>query len=112
MEDIEVPEFIRESAERGLRWYEQGLGGDGLTAQTIDEAVRIARAGRVTLDKAMRMAAWLARHMSDLDAPAADPGNPEYPSPGVVASALWGGGTKQQAERAMTWAQRVTRFMR
>jgi hypothetical protein len=109
MEDIDVPQYIRDNAARGLRWYEEGLGGDGLVPATIREAEDMA-AGRMTLDKATRMAAWLARHMTDLDAPAANPAHPAYPSPGVVASALWGGGTKRQAERAMAWSQRVVKY--
>jgi len=62
--------------------------------------------GQVSEEKATRMAAWFARHMVDLDAPAANPDHPDYPSPGVVAHALWGGGTRQQSERAMAWAER------
>jgi hypothetical protein len=50
------------------------------------------------------MAAWFARHMVDLDAPAASPDNENYPSPGVVAHALWGGGSRSQSERAERWA--------
>jgi hypothetical protein len=61
--------------------------------------------GRVSVAKAKKMAAWFARHMVDLNAPAAKPGHPEYPSPGVVAHALWGGGSKTSSERAMAWAR-------
>jgi hypothetical protein len=110
MEEIEVPIYIQENAQRGLRWYADGLGGDGLVDATIREARDLAE-GRVTLDKVRRMSAWLARHASDLDAPAANPRHPQYPSPGVVASALWGGGTKRDAERAMTWANRVIKYV-
>jgi HK97 family phage prohead protease len=62
--------------------------------------------GNVSEEKAARMAAWFARHMVDLDAPAANPDHPDYPSPGVVAHALWGGGNRTQSERAMAWAER------
>lgn len=106
---ITVPDYIRENARQGLRWYAQGLGGAGLRPTTIREARAMAE-GRVTLAKAIRMAAWLARHMSDLSAPAADPDHPNYPSPGVVANALWGGGNRRQAERALAWAQSVVRM--
>ena len=109
MEDIDVPQYIRENAARGLRWYADGLGGDGLVPATIREAEELA-AGRVTLDKVRRMSAWLARHMTDLDAPAANPRHPQYPSPGVVASALWGAGSRRDAERVMTWAARVIKY--
>jgi hypothetical protein len=106
---VDVPAYVQENARRGLRWYEEGLGGDGLVDKTIDEARDMAE-GRMTFDKLQRLSAWLARHMTDLDAPAANPDHPAYPSPGVVASALWGGGTKRQAERTMAWAQRVIKY--
>jgi len=62
----------------------------------------------VPADKWSRMAAWIARHMGDLDAPAASPDHPSYPSPGVVAMALWGGCVnRRQATRAMEYAQGV-----
>jgi len=55
------------------------------------------------------MAAWFARHMVDLNAPAAKPGNDKFPSPGVVAHALWGGGSRTSSMRAMNWAERVSK---
>ena len=99
-----APAWMRANARRGLAWYEEGRAGDGVTIATINEAKEIA-AGTVTPDKAKRMAAWFARHMVDLDAPAAQPGNDGYPSPGVVAHALWGGGSKTESERAASWAR-------
>lgn len=105
--NLEPPAYMRASARRGLAWYEEGLGGDGLVDRTIREARAMAR-GSVTPDKWTRIAAWIARHLGDLDAPAANPENDAYPSPGVVAMALWGGGAnKRQAERAMEYAQGV-----
>lgn len=106
---IKVPNYIRNNARQGLRWHAQGLGGAGLRPATIREA-RAMAAGRITLAKTIRMAAWLARHMTDLDAPAAQPDHPDYPSPGVVANALWGGGNRTQAELALAWAQSVVRM--
>ena len=100
----EAPGWLSRNARRGLAWHGQGLAGDGVTAQTIREA-RAMASGMVTEDKALRMRAWFARHMGDLDAPAADPESPDYPSPGVVAHALWGGGTRSQSERAQRWAE-------
>lgn len=101
---IVAPEWLRANARRGLAWYADGLAGDGVTAGTVREARAMAD-GSVSADKATRMAAWFARHMPDLDAPAADPGHPDYPSPGVVAHALWGGGSKTASERAAGWAR-------
>lgn len=105
--NLDPPGYMRASARRGLTWYDEGKGGDGLVDATIREARAMAQ-GNVTADKWTRIAAWIARHLGDLDAPAAQPDHPNYPSPGVVAMALWGGGVnKRQATRAMEYARGV-----
>jgi uncharacterized protein len=103
-QEINVPDYIRENAEQGLRWHREGFSGDGLQEATVREAAAMTR-GNITEDKVRRMAAWFARHMSDLAAPSAKPGHPDYPSPGVVAHALWGGGTRGKSVQAMAWAE-------
>lgn len=103
----DAPQFMRDAAQQGLKYYADGLGGDGLTDKTVREARDMA-AGRVSDDKWVRVAAWIARHMADLDSPAADPQNEDYPSAGVVAHLLWGSGpSKEAAGRAMDYAERV-----
>jgi HK97 family phage prohead protease len=105
--NLTPPAFMRAAARQGLRYYEEGLGGDGLVDATIREA-RAMAAGNVTADKWVRMGAWIARHTSDLDAPAANPSNDGYPSAGVVAHLLWGSGpSKRSAQRALAYANRV-----
>lgn len=105
--NLEPPAYMRASARRGLEWHREGLSGDGLVDRTVREAVAMSE-GNVTADKWNRIAAWIARHLVDLDAPAAESDHPDYPSPGVVAMALWGGGaTKRQANRALEYAQGV-----
>jgi len=105
--DLTPPAYMRASARRGLQWHEQGLSGDGLRPQTVREA-RAMSEGSVTADKWVRIRAFLARHMMDFDAPAANPDHENFPSPGVVAIALWGGGTtRRSAQRAMDYADGV-----
>ncbi len=105
--NLTAPAYMRASARRGLEWYSEGLGGDGLVDRTIREARQMAE-GNVSADKWVRIAAWIARHLGDLDAPAANPNSEDFPSPGVVAMALWGGGTtKRSARRAMAYAEGV-----
>jgi len=105
--DLTAPAYMRASARRGLQWYEEGLGGDGLVDRTIREARSMAE-GNVSADKWVRIAAWIARHLGDLDSPDANPSSENFPSPGVVAMALWGGGTtKRSARRAMAYAEGV-----
>ena len=108
----DAPEFMRAAARRGLAFYSEGKGGDGLVDRTIREA-RLMADGQVSDDKWIRIAAWIARHMSDLDAPAANPSNENYPSAGVVAHFLWGSGaSKQQAMRTQNYAERVVERIR
>jgi HK97 family phage prohead protease len=106
--DTKPPAYMRASARRGLEFYEQGLGGDGLVDRTIREARQMAAGEELSLDKWKRIGPWIARHIGDLDAPAANPNSDDFPSAGVVAMALWGGGTtKRSALRAQAYAEGV-----
>lgn len=105
--NLTPPAYMRAAARRGLEFNSQGLAGDGLTDATVREARAMAN-GNVTADKWVRLSAWIARHLDDLDAPAANPENDGYPSPGVVAHLLWGSGpSKSAARRAMEYADGV-----
>jgi hypothetical protein len=110
--NLTPPTYMRAAARRGLELNRQGFGGDGLTDKTKQEARDMA-AGRVSADKWVRIAAWIARHMVDLDAPDANPNSDNYPSNGVVAHLLWGSGpSKAQARRAMAYAEGVVERIR
>jgi HK97 family phage prohead protease len=105
--DLSAPEFMREAAHRGLEWYAEGLAGDGLVERTVNEARAMVQ-GNVTADKWVRISAWIARHLADLDSPDADPDSDGYPSAGVVAHALWGSaGGKDGARRTKAYADRI-----
>jgi len=105
--NLTPPAYMRAAARQGLRYYEEGKGGDGLVERTIREA-RAMASGSVTADKWVRIRAWIARHLSDLDAPNAQPGAEGYPSAGVVAHLLWGSGpSKSAARRALAYAEGV-----
>jgi HK97 family phage prohead protease len=107
MADLSAPQFMRDAAKRGVEWFEAGLAGDGVTAGTVREA-RLMASGEVSEDKWRRVSAWIARHLVDLDAPGADPDSEDYPTPGVVAHALWGSiGGKEGAMRVKDYADRV-----
>ena len=110
--NLAPPEYMRDAARRGIAYYEDGKAGDGVVDATVREA-RAMASGTVTADKWVRIAAWIARHLVDLDAPAADPSNDNYPSAGVVAHLLWGSGpSKKQAERVMAYAEQVVANIR
>jgi HK97 family phage prohead protease len=105
--DLTPPAYMRASARRGLEWHREGLSGDGVVDRTIREAEAMSR-GVITSDKWVRLRAWISRHLVDMDAPANTPGNDDYPGPGAVAMALWGGGgSKRSAERALAYADGV-----
>jgi HK97 family phage prohead protease len=110
--DQEAPAYMRAAARRGLEYYEEGLAGDGVTPRTIREAREMAE-GRVSDDKWIRIAAWIARHLVDLDAPDANPDSDNYPSAGVVAHLLWGSGpSKRAAQRTKDYADSVVARIR
>jgi HK97 family phage portal protein len=104
--EVDVPAYVSENAQRGLEYYEQGLGGDGLVEQTIRDA-RDMVAGTIRDAKVRLIAPWIARHLVDLDAPQNnDPEDPAYPGPGLVAMLLWGAGPdKEGARRTADWAE-------
>jgi len=105
--DLTPPAYMRAAARQGLRYYEEGKGGDGLVPKTIAEA-RAMASGTVTANKWVRIRAWIARHLVDLDSPDADPSSDNYPSAGVVAHLLWGSGpSKRAAQRALDYADSI-----
>ena len=105
--DLTPPAYFRASARRGLEWHQAGLSGDGIVDRTIREARAMAQ-GTVTSDKWVRIRAWIARHLVDMEAPQNQPGNENYPGPGAVAMALWGGGgSLRSARRALAYAEGV-----
>jgi HK97 family phage prohead protease len=103
--DLSVPQFIRDNAARGLKYLQEGFGGDGLTDATKREAREMA-AGRISENKVRKMAPWFARHKVDGQAPKNnDPSNSQYPGAGLVAWLLWGGDSNF-GDNAQNWSQR------
>jgi HK97 family phage prohead protease len=106
----EVPDYIRNAAARGLSFVEDGRAGEGLQAQTIDEARELA-AGRADTDKVIRMAAWIRRHRGDWEGVPQnqDQDNEDFPGPGAVAGFLWGVETtdRDATDRVLSWADRL-----
>jgi HK97 family phage prohead protease len=109
----DAPQYMRDAAKRGLELNAQGFGGGGLTDKTIREA-RLMVNGQVSDDKWIRIAAWIARHLVDLDAPQnSDSDDKGYPGAGLVAHLLWGSGpSKSNAVRTMNYAQGVVERIR
>jgi HK97 family phage prohead protease len=100
-----VPEFIRNNAQRGLDYLSEGFGGDGLTDATKREAREMAD-GNISDNKVRKMAPWFARHKVDGQAPKnSNSEDSEYPGAGLVAWLLWGGNADFD-NAAQDWAQR------
>ena len=88
--ELDIPQYIRDAAARGLELRADGYGGDGLVARTIREA-RAMAAGDITEDKVIRANAWGARHAVDLEADQnTNPDADGWPGNGAVAHYLWG----------------------
>jgi hypothetical protein len=101
---MEVPDYVADSARRGLEWHAEGKSGDGVTDQTISEA-RAMAGGNVSEDKLRRMNPWFQRHRPDMDAPKNKPESEDFPGAGAVAWALWGGPTSGDIMRTAKWAE-------
>lgn len=96
---------MRDNFRRGLVFHEEGKSGD-VVPRTVAEARRAVNQGDLPDTKPVRMAAWFARHMGDLDS-APERGSTDFPSRGQVAHLLWGGGvTKSVSQKAQRWAER------
>jgi HK97 family phage prohead protease len=100
--NLSPPAYMRNAAKRGIELHEQGLSGDGIVAQTVEDARKMA-AGTVTEEKWRKIAPWIARHLTDLD----NVKEGEVTA-GVVAHLLWGSnGTKSGAIKTMNYAQGI-----
>ena len=97
--DLTPPATVAAAARRGLELRrEYGRGG---TAVGVARARDLSGRRTLSVDTARRMVAYFERHAVDLEAPAAKPGHPDYPSAGRIAWLLWGG----DAGRA--WARKI-----
>jgi len=107
---VDVPAYIQSAADKGLAYYAEGLGGDGLVEQTISDARDLA-GGSVSDEKARRMIAWIARHRVDWEGVPqnSDESNENFPGPGAVAAYLWGVNPTQPdgADRVVRWAEGI-----
>jgi HK97 family phage prohead protease len=107
---IDAPDYVQAAAAKGITYYEQGLAGDGLQPETVEEA-RQLRAGRVQDEKVTRLRAWILRHRGDWEGVArnSDANDPDFPGPGAVAAYLWGVDPTNEngTERVLEWADRA-----
>jgi hypothetical protein len=95
------PASVAAEARRGLELREKyNRGGTLIGAR---RATQLADRKVVSVETLRRMVAFFDRHEIDLEAPAARPGHPNYPSAGRIAWLLWGG------DSGRVWARRLLR---
>jgi hypothetical protein len=106
--ELRAPADVAEVAKRGLEARERyGRGGTLVGAR---RARQLAEREVVSIETIKRMVAYFTRHAIDLEAPAARPGHPDYPSAGRIAWDLWGGAPgRAWARRQLTVWERVQR---
>lgn len=106
--ELRAPADVAEVAKRGLEGRERyGRGGTLVGAR---RARQLAEREVVSIETIKRMLNYFSRHAIDLEAPAAQPGHPDYPSAGRIAWDLWGGSPgRAWARRQLTVWERVQR---
>ena len=99
--DLTPPATVAAAARRGLELRREFKRGG--TAVGVARARDLANRRTLSVETAKRMVAYFTRHEKDLDAPAAKPGNPGYPSAGRIAWLLWGG------DAGRVWATKIVK---
>lgn len=88
-----APPTVKSNLERGIRQYEEGLGGSGLEEATVIEARNLAKGEEPTEAKIKKAVAWWNRNERFLEA--------EADTPADVAANLWGGAAGRDWFRAL-----------
>ncbi len=106
--ELRAPADVAEVAKRGLEAREKyGRGGTLVGARRANQ---LANREVVSIETIKRMLNYFSRHAVDLEAPAAKPGHPDYPSAGRIAWDLLGGAPgRAWARRQLTVWERVQR---
>lgn len=104
--ELRAPVEVAAVAKRGIANREKyGRGGTAVGAR---RASQLAGREVVSIETIKRMVAYFERHEVDLEAPAARPGHPQYPSAGRIAWDLWGGAPgRAWAKRQLAVWERV-----
>lgn len=105
--DLTPTSEMSDLAARGVAYYEDGKAGDGVVDATVREARAIARGDAISPEKVVKMRAWFARHLPDLDSPKnSNPDDDDYPGPGAVAWLLWAGDPLDPDGAGAAWSER------
>ena len=102
--DRKPPKFMQENAQRGLDNLNKA--GDGLVDETVRQARIMAKGDPLSIDKIVKIRAWHARHISDLDREKSNPNDPDTWKASDVAFLLWGSNPFTNPMEAHDWAER------
>jgi HK97 family phage major capsid protein len=91
--DLMPTEGMKSEARRYREWKKDGRPGGTNVAAT--RASQILSGNELSPDTVVTMAAWFARHEVDKKGKGFRPDGEDYPSPGRVAWAAWGGDSGQ-----------------
>jgi HK97 family phage prohead protease len=96
--DLSVTEGMKEEAQKGLDWRKEfGRGGTEVGVKTAQMILD----DEMTIERVIKMYAYLKRHEVDKDAEGFNVGEDGYPSAGRIAWALWGG------DAAIRWSENL-----
>ena len=85
------PKDVQETAQRAVRWIDDGKAGKGFTDTGRHRAHQLADGKALSDEQARKMRAYFERHEVDADAEGFTRGTDGFPSPGRVAWDAWGG---------------------
>ena len=91
--DLTPTKGMQAEARRYRAWKKEGRPGGTDVAAT--RASQILSGDELSPDTVITMAAWFARHAVDKQGKGFRPDGDDYPSPGRVAWAAWGGDSGQ-----------------
>ena len=84
-----IPKAVQAEAKRALEWRkEHNRGG---TPVGLNSARRLSAGGQIGIQKVRHIAKYFPRHEVDKKGKGYKPGEPNFPSNGRIAWALWGG---------------------
>lgn len=94
-----IPRGVQNEAKKALEWRKENNRGG--TPVGLNTARTLAKGGQVGIEKIRHIAKYFPRHEVDKKGKGWAPGEPNFPSNGRIAWALWGG------DAARRWASAI-----
>jgi hypothetical protein len=94
-----IPASVQDEAKKALEWRKEEKRGG--TPVGLNTARTLARGGQIGIEKIRHIAKYFPRHEVDKKAKGYEPGEPNFPSNGRIAWALWGG------DAGWRWAKNI-----